>query len=398
MASSILSTPPRSPNKANSNGGSNGKRKSSSLPNDVVEYLKAWMMSPEHIAHPYPTEQEKAQIMKETGIELKQLTNWFVNNRKRYWKPRVEARLQQQAQAAAVAVQAHAATVAAVTAAAQQAHATVFAASNNSNNNDCGNDHAAAAASFANLVSPEAAFKPTMTVQPPAGNGFVSFDLETPSKKLQQQLNQQQHHLHHAFSPASLAVQLLSQTALQRNESSTASTNLSAPSATRAVSEVSSSNSSSASVSASEGELSDTSPEDLDDAVVVTSFKKSPVKLLSMNSNYARNVSFCSLEQVSGEASGEESSSSISKEESISCSSTITGKEDAITLIPTTKTSSYKTSNKRRSSSSSTVAPRKKYRRVSLDLWIDACRNAPHNNDESLPSLEEASRLFGYSK
>lgn len=55
-------------------------------------------MSPEHIAHPYPTEQEKAQIMADTGIELKQLTNWFVNNRKRYWKPRVEARLQQQVQ------------------------------------------------------------------------------------------------------------------------------------------------------------------------------------------------------------------------------------------------------------------------------------------------------------
>ena len=52
------------------------------------------MMSPEHVAHPYPTEQEKAQIMAETGIELKQLTNWFVNNRKRYWKPRVEAKLQ----------------------------------------------------------------------------------------------------------------------------------------------------------------------------------------------------------------------------------------------------------------------------------------------------------------
>lgn len=60
-------------------------------------------MSPEHVAHPYPTEQEKAQIMADTGIELKQLTNWFVNNRKRYWKPRVEARLQQQAQAQAAA-------------------------------------------------------------------------------------------------------------------------------------------------------------------------------------------------------------------------------------------------------------------------------------------------------
>eukprot|EP00571_Detonula_confervacea_P014662 CAMPEP_0172309118 /NCGR_PEP_ID=MMETSP1058-20130122/9497_1 /TAXON_ID=83371 /ORGANISM="Detonula confervacea, Strain CCMP 353" /LENGTH=458 /DNA_ID=CAMNT_0013021679 /DNA_START=65 /DNA_END=1441 /DNA_ORIENTATION=+ len=71
-----------------------GLRKSASLPPETVEYLKAWMMSPEHVAHPYPTEQEKAQIMAETGIELKQLTNWFVNNRKRFWKPRVEAKLQ----------------------------------------------------------------------------------------------------------------------------------------------------------------------------------------------------------------------------------------------------------------------------------------------------------------
>lgn len=75
------------------------KRKTTSLPSSTVDYLKAWMMSPEHVAHPYPTEKEKAQIMADTGIELKQLTNWFVNNRKRYWKPRVEARLKQQVQA-----------------------------------------------------------------------------------------------------------------------------------------------------------------------------------------------------------------------------------------------------------------------------------------------------------
>ncbi|KAL9184066.1 hypothetical protein ACHAXT_002152 [Thalassiosira profunda] len=72
-------------------------KKSTALPPETVEYLKAWMMSPEHVAHPYPTEQEKADIMAETGIELKQLTNWFVNNRKRYWKPRVEAKLSKRA-------------------------------------------------------------------------------------------------------------------------------------------------------------------------------------------------------------------------------------------------------------------------------------------------------------
>jgi Homeobox KN domain len=89
---------------SSSSASKNKARKSNSLPLETVEYLKAWMMSPEHIAHPYPTEQEKAQIMSETGIELKQLTNWFVNNRKRYWKPRVEARLQDTPSQGAVSV------------------------------------------------------------------------------------------------------------------------------------------------------------------------------------------------------------------------------------------------------------------------------------------------------
>ncbi|KAL7506725.1 hypothetical protein ACHAXN_004888 [Cyclotella atomus] len=48
------------------------------------------MLSPDHIDHPYPTEEEKAQIMRHCGIEMKQLTNWFVNNRKRIWKPKLE--------------------------------------------------------------------------------------------------------------------------------------------------------------------------------------------------------------------------------------------------------------------------------------------------------------------
>jgi hypothetical protein len=91
-SSSMVSTSPSS--LKGKQGGSKALRKSSSLPGETVEYLKAWMMSPDHVAHPYPTEQEKLLIMEETGIELKQLTNWFVNNRKRYWKPRVEARLQ----------------------------------------------------------------------------------------------------------------------------------------------------------------------------------------------------------------------------------------------------------------------------------------------------------------
>mmetsp|Transcript_27531 Transcript_27531/g.46863 ORF Transcript_27531/g.46863 Transcript_27531/m.46863 type:complete len:607 (+) Transcript_27531:348-2168(+) len=76
-------------NSSSSSGGGHSKKKTA-LSSHAVEYLKNWMMSPDHIEHPYPTEDEKVRIMKETGIELKQLTNWFVNNRKRYWKPKVE--------------------------------------------------------------------------------------------------------------------------------------------------------------------------------------------------------------------------------------------------------------------------------------------------------------------
>lgn len=106
MSTTIMSTPtkPVAPATKSNPTSSALKKKSTSLPAETVDYLKAWMMSPEHIAHPYPTEQEKAQIMADTGIELKQLTNWFVNNRKRYWKPRVEARLQHQTVAAPVNV------------------------------------------------------------------------------------------------------------------------------------------------------------------------------------------------------------------------------------------------------------------------------------------------------
>ena len=43
-------------------------KKSTALSPETVEYLKAWMMSPEHVAHPYPAKQEKADIMAETGI------------------------------------------------------------------------------------------------------------------------------------------------------------------------------------------------------------------------------------------------------------------------------------------------------------------------------------------
>ncbi|ETN00131.1 hypothetical protein PPTG_18300 [Phytophthora nicotianae INRA-310] len=54
---------------------------------EAKNVLKAWMFSPEHFAHPYPSEEEKEELANEAGIEVKQLSNWFTNARKRLWQP-----------------------------------------------------------------------------------------------------------------------------------------------------------------------------------------------------------------------------------------------------------------------------------------------------------------------
>jgi hypothetical protein len=42
--------------------------------------------------------------------------------------------------------------------------------------------------------------------------------------------------------------------------------------------------------------------------------------------------------------------------------------------------------------------PRPKYRRVSCDLWREACQSSSNGYDSSLPTLEEAALLFGYAR
>lgn len=64
---------------------------SGTLPPQTVAYLKAWVLSPAHFENPFPTEEEKTDIIAATGIEKKQLSCWFSNNRKRFWKPRMDA-------------------------------------------------------------------------------------------------------------------------------------------------------------------------------------------------------------------------------------------------------------------------------------------------------------------
>lgn len=65
------------------------------LPAGAVATLKAWLLSPEHFTHPYPTPQDQITLMNKTGIDKKQLKNWFTNARRRIWKPMLKKQLEQ---------------------------------------------------------------------------------------------------------------------------------------------------------------------------------------------------------------------------------------------------------------------------------------------------------------
>ena len=78
--------------------GGGGKARSKSrreLPAGAVATLKAWLLSPEHFTHPYPTPQDQQMLMQKTGIDKKQLKNWFTNARRRIWKPMLKKQIEQ---------------------------------------------------------------------------------------------------------------------------------------------------------------------------------------------------------------------------------------------------------------------------------------------------------------
>lgn len=57
------------------------KRRRGNLPKAVTETLKKWFQ--DHIAHPYPSEDEKQKLMDDTGLSMSQVSNWFINARRR---------------------------------------------------------------------------------------------------------------------------------------------------------------------------------------------------------------------------------------------------------------------------------------------------------------------------
>jgi transcriptional regulator with XRE-family HTH domain len=49
--------------------------------------LKYWMADYTNWADPYPTDAQKRELAKRTGLTMTQVSNWFRNERKRIWLP-----------------------------------------------------------------------------------------------------------------------------------------------------------------------------------------------------------------------------------------------------------------------------------------------------------------------
>ncbi|KAJ7529623.1 hypothetical protein O6H91_15G058900 [Diphasiastrum complanatum] len=64
------------------------KKKKGKLPKESRQQLLDWWSA--HIKWPYPSEEEKASLAESTGLGQKQINNWFINQRKRHWRPAEE--------------------------------------------------------------------------------------------------------------------------------------------------------------------------------------------------------------------------------------------------------------------------------------------------------------------
>ncbi|KAL2064250.1 hypothetical protein VTL71DRAFT_4744 [Oculimacula yallundae] len=57
------------------------RKRRGNLPKETTDKLRAWFMA--HLQHPYPTEDEKQELMRQTGLQMNQISNWFINARRR---------------------------------------------------------------------------------------------------------------------------------------------------------------------------------------------------------------------------------------------------------------------------------------------------------------------------
>ncbi|KAK2592528.1 homeodomain super [Conoideocrella luteorostrata] len=63
------------------NGDTKQRKRRGNLPKETTDKLRTWFVT--HLQHPYPTEDEKQDLMRSTGLQMNQISNWFINARRR---------------------------------------------------------------------------------------------------------------------------------------------------------------------------------------------------------------------------------------------------------------------------------------------------------------------------
>ncbi len=62
-------------------GDAKQRKRRGNLPKETTDKLRTWFVA--HLQHPYPTEDEKQDLMRQTGLQMNQISNWFINARRR---------------------------------------------------------------------------------------------------------------------------------------------------------------------------------------------------------------------------------------------------------------------------------------------------------------------------
>ncbi|KAK6595764.1 homeodomain-containing protein [Botrytis cinerea] len=62
-------------------GDAKPRKRRGNLPKPTTDILTTWFIN--HLEHPYPNEEEKQLLMRQTNLQLNQISNWFINARRR---------------------------------------------------------------------------------------------------------------------------------------------------------------------------------------------------------------------------------------------------------------------------------------------------------------------------
>jgi hypothetical protein len=64
------------------------QKKRGIFPKVATNVMRAWLF--QHLTHPYPSEEQKKDLAEQTGLNLSQVNNWFINARRRIVQPMID--------------------------------------------------------------------------------------------------------------------------------------------------------------------------------------------------------------------------------------------------------------------------------------------------------------------